>query len=346
MDKIEEIKREITKVKHPEFKKDLISLGMFGEAIKTDDGFQIKLKTPTNDRKLQIGIEAQVRQFLSKIPDIGKVKIKFEVDPNLALDDGNKIPGVKRIVAIGSGKGGVGKSTVTSNLAMGLASRGLKVGVLDADIYGPSIGKLFGIDGRVALKTDEDRIFPVEKYGVKIISMAFMVDENQPIVWRGPMLGKAIEQFLYDVYWGELDYLLIDLPPGTGDVQLSLGQLVEVTGSIVVTTPQSVATLDAKKACAMFQTVKIPILGIIENMSYFIPPDMPDKKYPIFGEGGGESLAASAKTKLLGKVPMLMEVMKAGESGTPIVHLDKNSAITKSYADIIDVMEKEILTWE
>jgi ATP-binding protein involved in chromosome partitioning len=346
MDKIEEIKKEISKVKHPEFKKDLISLGMFGEAIKTEDGFQVKLKTPTNDRKLQIGIEAQVRQFLTKIPDIGKVKIKFEVDPNLLMDDGNKIPGVKRIVAIGSGKGGVGKSTVTSNLALALSSLGFKVGILDADIYGPSIGKLFGIDGRVALKTDEDRIFPIEKYGIKIISMAFMVDESQPIVWRGPMLGKAVEQFLYDVIWGQLDYLLIDLPPGTGDVQLSLGQLVEVTGSIVVTTPQSVATLDAKKACAMFQTVKIPILGIIENMSYFIPPDMPDKKYPIFGEGGGEKLADSFKTKLLGKVPMLMEVMKAGETGNPIVNQDKNSPITKAYSEIISVMEKEILNWE
>ena len=340
------IKKEIAKVKHPELKKDLVSLGMFSEAIPTDDGYQIKMRTPTADRRLQIGLEAQIRQFVSKIPDVGKIKIKFDVDPNLKLEEGNKIPGIKKVIAIGSGKGGVGKSTVTANLAMLLANKGFKVGVMDADIYGPSIGKLFGVNGRVALKAEEDRIWPLEKLGIKIISFAFLVDENQPVVWRGPMLGKAVEQFLYDIVWGELDYLLIDLPPGTGDVQLSLAQLVELDGAVIVTTPQGVATLDASKAGAMFNQVKIPILGVIENMSYFIPPDLPEKKYPIFGEGGGEKLANSFKTTLLGKVPMTMDVMNSGESGEPIVYKDKNGIIANSYHEIFTKLEEELKKWE
>lgn len=343
---VEEIKRELTKVKHPELKKDLVSLGMIGDIEKTEEGFLIKAKTPSADRKLQIGLEAQIRQFVTKLPDVGKIKIKFDVDPNMKFDDGNKIPGVKRTIAIGSGKGGVGKSTVTANLAMTLANKGFKVGLLDADIYGPSIGKLFGINGRVALKSEEDKIWPLEKYGIKIISFSFLVDENQPVVWRGPMLGKAVEQFLYDIVWGELDYLLIDLPPGTGDVQLSLAQLIDLNGAVIVTTPQGVATLDASKAGAMFNQVKIPILGVVENMSYFIPPDMPDKRYSIFGEGGGQKLADSFKTPLLGKIPMTMDIMHSGEAGDPIVHAQKSGAVASAYSDIFAKLETEIANWE
>jgi ATP-binding protein involved in chromosome partitioning len=343
---VEQIKQEIGKVKHPELKKDLVSLGMFSEAQKSDDGFLIIMKSPTADRKLQIGLEAQIRQFVSKLPDIGKIKIKFIVDANLKFDEGNRIPGVKKVIAIGSGKGGVGKSTVTANLAMHLASKGFKVGVMDADIYGPSIGKLFGVSGRVALKAEEDRIWPLEKYGVKIISFAFLVDENQPIVWRGPMLGKAVEQFLYDIVWGELDYLLIDLPPGTGDVQLSLAQLIDLNGAIIVTTPQGVATLDASKAGAMFNQVKIPILGVVENMSYFIPPDQLDKKYLVFGEGGGQKLADSLKAKLLGKIPMTIDVMESGEKGDPIIHFTKDGIIASAFDEIFTNLEKELLIWE
>jgi ATP-binding protein involved in chromosome partitioning len=205
------IKKELYKIKHPDLKKDIISLGMLNDVQVLEGETLIKLRTPSLDRKLQIGLEAQIRQLLSKI-DSNKIKIKFDVDPNFSLDDSNRIPGIKRTIAIGSGKGGVGKSTVTINLAASLAGQGYKVGVLDADIYGPSIGKMVGVNGRVALKTDEEIIYPLEKFGLKIISFAFLVDENQPVVWRGPMLGKAIEQFLFQVKWGELDYLLIDLP--------------------------------------------------------------------------------------------------------------------------------------
>jgi ATP-binding protein involved in chromosome partitioning len=339
------IKKELFKIKHPELKKDIISLGMLNDVQVSDGETLIKLRTPSQDRKLQIGLEAQIRQLLSKI-DTNKIKIKFDVDPNFSLDDSNRIPGIKRTIAIGSGKGGVGKSTVTINLAASLASQGYKVGVLDADIYGPSIGKMVGVNGRVALKTDEEIIYPLEKFGLKIISFAFLVDENQPVVWRGPMLGKAIEQFLFQVKWGELDYLLIDLPPGTGDVQLSLAQLTDLTGAVLVTTPQKVATLDASKAAAMFLQVKVPILGVIENMSYFIPPDAPEKRYNIFGEGGAKELADSIESKLLGQIPHMIDLMEGGESGTPAVIKNSSGAIAKSYLDISKALEIEIQAWE
>ncbi len=341
----DDIKKELYKIKHPDLKKDIISLGMLNEVISTEEETLIKIRTPNADRKLQIGLEAQIRQLLSKMVT-NKLKIKFDVDSNFSLDDSNRVPGIKRTIAIGSGKGGVGKSTVTLNLAVSLANQGYKVGILDADIYGPSIGKMVGVNGRVALKTDEEIIYPLEKYGMKIISFAFLVDENQPVVWRGPMLGKAVEQFLFQVKWGELDYLLIDLPPGTGDVHLSLAQLTDLTGAVIVTTPQKVATLDASKAIAMFEQVKVPILGLIENMSYFIPPDAPEKKYFIFGQGGAEELAKSINSKVLGKIPHMIDVMEGGDSGMPNLLKDKDGIISNVYSNIIKELEEEIKSWE
>jgi ATP-binding protein involved in chromosome partitioning len=319
---------------------------MVKEIEETSDGIIVKLRTPTADRKLQIGLEAEIRQALNKL-DVGKLKIKFEVDPSMKMeDDSNTIPGVKNIIAIGSGKGGVGKSTVTLNLAVYLVEKGFKVGILDADIYGPSIGKMIGINGRVAIPTEGDRMFPIEKYGIKVMSFGFLVDESQPIIWRGPMLGKAVEQFLYDVTWGELDFLLIDLPPGTGDVQLSLSQFVSLSGAIIVTTPQNVATLDASKAAAMFQQLKVPVLGIIENMSYFIPPDAPEKKYNIFGTGGGQKLADTVKAPLLGQIPHIIDLMESGDSGIPEVLKDKEGAVAKAYNTIFTNLSTELKKWE
>ena len=341
----DDIKKELYKIKHPDLKKDIISLGMLNEVSSTEEETLIKIRTPNADRKLQIGLEAQIRQLLSKMVT-NKLKIKFDVDSNFSLDDSNRVPGIKRTIAIGSGKGGVGKSTVTLNLAVSLANQGYKVGILDADIYGPSIGKMVGVNGRVALKTDEEIIYPLEKYGMKIISFAFLVDENQPVVWRGPMLGKAVEQFLFQVKWGELDYLLIDLPPGTGDVHLSLAQLTDLTGAVIVTTPQKVATLDASKAIAMFEQVKVPILGLIENMSFFIPPDAPEKKYYIFGQGGAEELAKSINSKVLGKIPHMIDVMEGGDSGMPNLLNDKDGIISKVYTNIVKELEEEIKSWE
>lgn len=340
----EEIQKELIKIKHPELKKDILFLGMVKGITQEEGVTTILLRTPNNDRKLQIGLEAQIRQTIGKL-DIGKLKIKFDVDPNFQLDDSNKVPGVKHTIVIGSGKGGVGKSTVTINLASTLQKQGFKVGVMDADIYGPSIGKMVGVNGRVPLQTEEDRIYPLEKYGLKIISFSFLLEENRPVVWRGPMLGKAVEQFLYDVIWGDLDYLLIDLPPGTGDVQLSLAQLTELTGAVVVTTPQKVATLDASRAVSMFQEVKVPVLGVIENMSYFVPPDMPEKRYKIFGEGGGRELSEKFHIPFLGQIPHTIELMESGESGKPFLLTENSPTITKAYQEVVANLLKEVEAW-
>ncbi|MBS0617963.1 MAG: Mrp/NBP35 family ATP-binding protein [Spirochaetes bacterium] len=244
------------------------------------------------------------------------------------------IPGVKYVVAIASGKGGVGKSTVSVNLASTLQQLGKKVGLMDADIYGPSIGKMLGISGRQQIEVKHDHMTPLEKYGLKVMSFSFLLDETQPVVWRGPMLGKAVQQFLYDMEWGELDYLIIDLPPGTGDTQLSLAQLVQTDGAVIVTTPQSVALLDAGRAVGMFEQVNIPILGVIENMSEFICSHC-GKPSHIFSKGGGARLAASTESVLLGQVPLVEDCMAAAERGEIPVYKNKN----KKIEPVVDAFE-------
>ncbi|MCZ8154564.1 MAG: Mrp/NBP35 family ATP-binding protein [Leptospira sp.] len=339
------IQRQLMQVKHPELKKDIVTLGMVSKVEPNEEGIEITVQTPNADRRLQIGLEAQIRQLVSKLESVGKVKIKFEVNQSMKMEDGNRIPGVKKVIAIGSGKGGVGKSTVTANIAATLLKSGKKVGILDADIYGPSLGKMFGVSGRVALKSEEDKIYPLEKHGIKLISFSFLVAEDQPVVWRGPMLGKAIEQFLYDVVWGELDYLLIDLPPGTGDVQLSLAQLVDLDGAVIVTTPQEVAVLDAGRAAGMFKQVKVPILGIIENMSGFACPKC-GHVTDVFSKGGGSKLATSLGVPELGQVPLVETIMKSGEMGKPAVIAEEKGALIDSYAKIISNLEAQLALWE
>lgn len=300
--------------------------------ISNDEKPVIELKA-ASDKKWQLAIEAQLRTLASKegiAPDGFKFKwtdAKPEVTKQGPVSRPQRsIPGVKKVIAIASGKGGVGKSTVSVNLASTLQQMGKKVGLMDADIYGPSIGKMLGLDGRQQLDVRDDRITPIEKFGLKLMSFSFLVDEGQPIVWRGPMLGKAVEQFLYDMNWGELDYLIIDLPPGTGDTQLSLAQLVQTDGAIIVTTPQSVALLDAGRAVAMFEQVNIPILGVVENMSEFICSHC-GKPNHIFSRGGGSRLAASSESVLLGQVPLVEDAMAAAEKGEIPVYKNKNKKI-------------------
>jgi ATP-binding protein involved in chromosome partitioning len=321
----------LAKVQNPLTHKSILDDNLF-IAIQDGEKPVIELKAG-GDKKWQLAIEAQLRTLASKegLPADGfKFKwtdAKPEVNKQGPVSRPQRsIPGVKKVIAIASGKGGVGKSTVSVNLASTLQQMGKKVGLMDADIYGPSIGKMLGVDGRQQLDVRDDRITPVEKYGLKVMSFSFLVDEGQPIVWRGPMLGKAVEQFLYDMNWGELDYLIIDLPPGTGDTQLSLAQLVQTDGAIIVTTPQAVALLDAGRAVAMFEQVNIPILGVVENMSEYICSHC-GKPNHIFSRGGGARLAASSHSLLLGQVPLVEDCMAAAEKGEIPVYKNKNKNI-------------------
>jgi ATP-binding protein involved in chromosome partitioning len=241
-----------------------------------------------------------------------------EVPQGRGIANNIALPGVKNIIAISSGKGGVGKSTVAVNLAVSLALDGAKVGLMDADVYGPNVPMMLGIKQNQP-DVANGKLQPIQAHGVKMISMAVLVPPDKPMILRGPMLHGVVRQFLTDVEWGELDYLIVDMPPGTGDVQLSLAQLVPVQGAVLVTTPQAVSLSDVRRALAMFEQVSIPVLGVIENMSYFIPPDMPEKRYNIFGEGGGRKFADQFNIPFLGEVPLGLEVREGGDSGVPVV---------------------------
>jgi ATP-binding protein involved in chromosome partitioning len=262
-------------------------------------------------------IRANLAELLARQEGVRETRVAFTWEASPTVEFRNLLPTVKRTVVVGSGKGGVGKSTVAANLACAAAKLGLKVGLLDADIHGPSMAMMFGIsDG--PLGTPEGKILPMEKFGLKLMSMGFLIEEDRPVIWRGPMLNKALTQFLADVQWGELDLLVIDLPPGTGDTQISLIQNASVAGAVVVSTPQDVAFLDAKKAIGLFQTVKVPILGVIENMSAFICPNCRHETH-IFGHGGVKAAAARMGLPFLGEVPIDLEICEGSDKGMPIV---------------------------
>jgi ATP-binding protein involved in chromosome partitioning len=243
------------------------------------------------------------------------------------------LPGVKNIIAVASGKGGVGKSTIAVNLACGLARTGAKVGLLDTDIYGPSIPTMFDTRERPNITTQK-KLVPLEKYGVRFLSMGLLVDPDQAMIWRGPMVTSAVKQFMQEVEWGELDYMVLDLPPGTGDIQLTLVQTVPLTGAVIVSTPQTVALDDARKGVAMFKKVNVPVLGIVENMAYFVPPDQPDKKYYIFGKHGARELADRIGANFLGEIPLEQSVRESGDNGKPIVLEDLSSKSAQAFVEL------------
>ena len=244
---------------------------------------------------------------------------------------------VAHFVAVASGKGGVGKSTVAANLACALAAAGHRVGLLDADIYGPSVPLMFGVPADEKPRVNDERqIVPLVRYGVKLLSMGFLVDEKNAVIWRGPMVSSAIRQFLGQAAWGELDYLILDLPPGTGDIQLTLVQTVPITGAVVVSTPQEVALADARKAVKMFENVSVPVLGVVENMAYFTPPDLPDRKYYLFGEGGAQRMAAELDVPVLGAIPIEQSTREAGDRGTPVVLAEPESASARAFAEVAE----------
>ncbi|MBF2015226.1 MAG: Mrp/NBP35 family ATP-binding protein [Rivularia sp. T60_A2020_040] len=318
-------------VEDPELHKSLVELNMIRN-VKIADGkvsFTLVLTTPACP--LREFIVEDCQKAVRKLPGVTDVVVEVTAETPQAksLPDRNGVPGIKNIIAVSSGKGGVGKSTVAVNIAVALAQTGAKVGLLDADIYGPNDPTMLGLESaKINVRQGEkgEILEPAFNHGVKLVSMGFLIDRDQPVIWRGPMLNGVIRQFLYQVEWGELDYLIVDMPPGTGDAQLTLTQAVPMAGAVIVTTPQNVALLDSRKGLRMFQQMKVPVLGIIENMSYFIPPDMPDKQYDIFGSGGGSKTATELGIPLLGCVPLEISTRIGGDNGIPIVVADSDSA--------------------
>lgn len=314
------ILQALSTVMDPEIHKDLVSLGMIKD-VRVDGSnvsFEVVLTTPACPLKGRI--EEECRQALAGVPGIGQVAIKmgWNVIASRGMLDRGGIPGVKNSIAVASGKGGVGKSTVSVNLAVALAESGAKVGLLDADIYGPSIPLMMGIH-RIPDMTSEQRIVPLEAHGVKLMSLGFLLpDHSAPVIWRGPMITKALNQFLRDVAWGELDYLLIDLPPGTGDAQLTLSQSLHMSGVVIVMTPQDVAMTIASKVLVMFRQMKVPILGIVENMSTFLCPAC-HQESQIFSHGGGRKASERLEAPLLGEIPLDVELCEGGDDGRPIL---------------------------
>lgn len=326
-------------VQDPELRKSLVELNMIRN-VKIEGGkVSLTLVLTTPACPLREFIVEDCEKAVKKLPGVTDVSIEVtaETPQQKSLPDRNNVTGIKNIIAISSGKGGVGKSTVAVNIAVALAQTGAKVGLLDADIYGPNDPTMLGLESvQINVRQSErgEILEPAFNHGVKLVSMGFLIDRDQPVIWRGPMLNGVIRQFLYQVEWGELDYLIVDMPPGTGDAQLTLTQAVPIAGAAIVTTPQNVALLDSRKGLRMFQQMNVPVLGIIENMSYFIPPDMPDKQYDIFGSGGGSKTATELGIPLLGCVPLEISTRVGGDSGVPIVIADSNSASAKALKEI------------
>ncbi|MEO0704997.1 MAG: Mrp/NBP35 family ATP-binding protein [Cyanobacteria bacterium J06649_5] len=326
-------------VQDPELQKSLVELNMIRNVVVESGNVSFTLVLTTPACPLKEFIIEDCEKAVRTLPGVEKVDVEVtaETPAQKSLPDRTGIDGVKNILAVTSGKGGVGKSTVAINLAVALAKTGAAVGLLDADIYGPNAPTMMGLsEANVTVQDDsgEQVLEPAFNHGVKMVSMGFLIDKDQPVVWRGPMLNGVIRQFLYQVQWGELDYLVVDMPPGTGDAQLTLAQAVPMAGAVIVTTPQTVALSDARRGLKMFEQLNVPILGLVENMSYFIPPDMPDKKYAIFGTDGGEKAAEELGVALLGKVPLEMPVREGGDNGLPIVLADPESASAIALMDI------------
>lgn len=348
---VEHVLRALAKVVDPDTGSNVLRLDMIKE-LQVSGGriaFTILLHDPTTG--FARTVETDCREILAAAfgPDV-HVDIRMDNEMlDLGMDlqvDGQAqaegFRGVRNIIAVASGKGGVGKSTVSVNLAVALARQGFSVGLVDADIYGPSIPTMFGVENAKPRVSAERRIIPLEKFGVKLLSMGFLVDPEKAVIWRGPMVTSAIKQFLGDTEWGDLDYLLLDLPPGTGDIQLTIVQTVPLNGAVIVSTPQRVALADARKGVAMFEQVGVPVLGLVENMAWFTPPELPDNRYYLFGMGGARALAEELEVPLLAELPIQESIRQNCDDGTPVAS-EANTSASRAFAELAQAVDAQVI---
>ena len=341
----EEIQKALSAVKYPGFSRDIVSFGLVKEISAASGAVSVtmQLTSPNPDAARQIKIDAE--RILKALPGVSQAHVEVRQPaagqgaPASPFANQAKVPGVKRVIAVASGKGGVGKSTCSANLACALTHLGAKVGLLDCDIYGPSIPLMMGVYEKPTVSADE-RLVPPVAHGVKVMSIGLLLNDDQPVIWRGPMITKTIQQFLLAVAWGDLDFLLVDLPPGTGDAQLSLCQTVPLDGGVIVSTPQEASLGVVRKGIAMFHKVNVPILGIVENMSYFTTPN--GERVEIFGHGGGQAEAARQNVPFLGEVPIFTEIREAGDRGTPVVVSAPNHAAGRAFLQIAEALRQKL----
>lgn len=342
----EQVYNALRHVEDPDLKKDLVSLKMI-EDLKIDGNkisFSVVLTTPACPMKamLENACRNAILHFVSK-----DAELSINMTSRVTSRPDKTMAGIKNIIVVASGKGGVGKSTVAVNLALGLAKKGASVGLIDADIYGPSIPIMFGVEGARPKASQnaegKTRIEPIEKYGIKLLSIGFFTDPNQPVPWRGPMVSTAVKQLFNDADWGELDYLVVDLPPGTGDIHITVSQGFPITGAVIVTTPQNVALADARKGVGMFlmDSIKIPLIGVVENMSYFTPAELPDNKYYIFGKDGGKALAEQFEAPFLGEIPLVKSISDAGDGGKPVI-MEEDHVLGAAFMQIAERVAQQV----
>lgn len=342
----EQVLEALSYVEEPDLKKDLVTLNMIQNIVIEDQkvSFEVVLTTPACPLKdhIEHACRNAIAHFIDK-----NIAVDVHMTSRVLGKEGNQLLGIKNIILVSSGKGGVGKSTVAANLALSLHSKGAKTGLLDADIYGPSLPIMFGLEGEKPQSVQHEdgtvKIQPIEKFGIKLLSIGFFTDPNQPIPWRGPMATSAIKQLLNDTDWGDLDYLVIDMPPGTGDIHITVAQNYPIAGAVIVTTPQQVALADAIKGMGMFlmDSINIPLLGIVENMAYFTPAELPENKYYIFGKGGGMRLAEEYKIPFLGEIPLLKGISDAGDNGFPTA-IDAEDPTTRAFITIAEKVAQQL----
>lgn len=332
----EQIRDALRSVRYPGFSRDIVSFGLIKGIDISAGEVKVQLALATNDPNVPATIKNEAEKILRALNDVRTAKVLIDIHappggsgPSVGAQ---RIPGIRHVIAVASGKGGVGKSTVAANLAVALEQTKARVGLCDCDIYGPSISLMFGTRERPTA-TEENKIIPIEQYNLKLMSMGFLLDDTSPAILRGPMVTRYTQQFLRQVDWGELDFLVLDLPPGTGDIQLTIVQTVALSGAIIVTTPQEVALIDARKAATMFEKVNVPVLGLVENMSYFVSPS-DSKRYDIFGSGGGEREAKRLRVPLLGQIPIDIATREAGDRGQPIVGQDRQSPVAVEFMKV------------